>query len=85
MLEVLCATERSLKGKRTYRKVAVRVPLNEEGNYRTQENSEKRVDEGARTLDNWSHNPVLYQLSYIHRQQGSSLSLSALVVNRASA
>ena len=24
------------------------------------------VDEGDRTLDNGSHNPVLYQLSYAH-------------------
>ena len=25
------------------------------------------VSEGTRTLDNWGHNPVLYQLSYTHR------------------
>ena len=24
------------------------------------------VSEGTRTLDNWGHNPVLYQLSYTH-------------------
>ena len=28
--------------------------------------SEYGVDEGDRTLDNGSHNPVLYQLSYAH-------------------
>ena len=25
------------------------------------------VSNGIRTRDNWSHNPVLYQLSYTHR------------------
>ncbi len=24
------------------------------------------VDDGARTHDAWNHNPVLYQLNYIH-------------------
>ena len=24
------------------------------------------VSDGARTRDNWGHNPVLYQLSYTH-------------------
>ena len=28
----------------------------------------KGVSDGDRTHDNWSHNPVLYQLSYTHRQ-----------------
>ena len=30
------------------------------------------MGEGARTLDSWDHNPVLYQLSYTHlmRQKG---------------
>ncbi len=28
------------------------------------------VTDGFRTRDNWSHNPVLYQLSYGHRKAG---------------
>ena len=27
------------------------------------------MGEGARTLDSWDHNPVLYQLSYTHRMR----------------
>jgi hypothetical protein len=30
-------------------------------------NDPDRVTDGFRTRDNWSHNPVLYQLSYGHR------------------
>ena len=29
---------------------------------------ENRVTDGVRTRDTWSHNPVLYQLSYGHRE-----------------
>ena len=29
------------------------------------------VSEGDRTLDNWSHNPVLYRLSYTHHEKSS--------------
>jgi hypothetical protein len=29
------------------------------------------VSEGARTLDNWSHNPALYQLSYTHHEKAA--------------
>lgn len=44
----------------------------------------KGVEDGARTRDNWSHNPVLYQLSYIHHaQQATILSFHGPVVNRA--
>ncbi|SBV93955.1 hypothetical protein KL86CLO1_10448 [uncultured Eubacteriales bacterium] len=28
------------------------------------------VDDGTRTRDNWNHNPVLYQLNYIHHIRG---------------
>ena len=31
------------------------------------------MSEGDRTLDNWSHNPVLYQLSYTHRKNNSTM------------
>jgi hypothetical protein len=30
-------------------------------------NHPQGVTDGFRTRDNWSHNPVLYQLSYGHR------------------
>jgi hypothetical protein len=30
------------------------------------------VDDGVRTRDHWSHSPVLYQLSYIHRHQAET-------------
>ena len=38
----------------------------------TQNRQGEKVGEGARTLDSWDHNPVLYQLSYTHpmRQKG---------------
>jgi hypothetical protein len=29
---------------------------------------EDGVSEGVRTLDHWSHNPALYQLSYTHHR-----------------
>ena len=32
------------------------------------------VSEGVRTLDNWSHNPVLYRLSYTHHEKGLQFS-----------
>ncbi len=34
------------------------------------------VDEGDRTLDNGSHNPVLYQLSYAHHSAFTTLPVS---------
>jgi hypothetical protein len=30
------------------------------------------VTDGFRTRDNWSHNPVLYQLSYGHREASAT-------------
>ena len=35
----------------------------------TDEADKDGVDDGVRTRDHWSHSPVLYQLSYIHRHQ----------------
>ncbi len=32
------------------------------------------VSEGVRTLDTWSHNPVLYRLSYTHHEKGVQFS-----------
>ncbi len=32
-------------------------------------NKKSGVDEGVRTLDRRSHNPELYQLSYVHHNQ----------------
>jgi hypothetical protein len=32
-----------------------------------------RVTDGARTRDNRSHNPVLYQLSYGHQERGANM------------
>ena len=34
---------------------------------RRKNHGKSRVSEGARTLNPWSHSPVLYQLSYTHR------------------
>jgi hypothetical protein len=34
---------------------------------------EERVTDGARTRDNRSHNPVLYQLSYGHQERGANM------------
>jgi hypothetical protein len=31
------------------------------------------VTDGARTRDNRSHNPVLYQLSYGHQERGANM------------
>jgi hypothetical protein len=31
-------------------------------------NGKNRVSNGARTRDDWIHNPVLYQLSYTHQE-----------------
>ena len=34
----------------------------------TKQSRKNWVDDGARTHDNWNHNPGLYQLSYAHQQ-----------------
>ncbi len=39
------------------------------------------VSEGDRTLDNWSHNPVLYRLSYTHHKSGHILAKRGTLVN----
>ena len=41
------------------------------------------VTDGFRTRDNWSHNPVLYQLSYGHREAGAEDSGSGRVSKNA--
>ena len=39
------------------------------------------MSEGDRTLDNWSHNPVLYRLSYTHHKSGHILAKRDTLVN----
>ena len=41
------------------------------------------VTDGFRTRDNWSHNPVLYQLSYGHREAAAEDSGSGHVSKNA--
>ena len=40
------------------------------------------VDDGNRTHDNRSHNPVLYQLSYTHRKNRVIVQKASMTVNR---